>query len=68
MSSSEQIKSDIERTRAELTETVEAIAAKLDVKEQAKRHRGTLAQAAGLTAAALVAIIVVRRLATRHKS
>lgn len=66
MSSSEQIKSDLERTRAELSDTVEAIAAKLDVKEQAKRHRGTVARAAGVGAAGLVAVIVVRRLATRH--
>jgi hypothetical protein len=66
MSSSEEIKSDIERTRAELTDTVEAIAAKLDVKEQAKRHRGTLGRAAGAAAAALAAVVLVRRLATRH--
>ena len=66
MSSSEEIKSDIERTRAELTDTVEAIAAKLDVKEQAKRHRGTLGRAAGIAGGALAAVIVVRKLATRR--
>lgn len=37
-SGAREIKADIERTRAELAETVDALAAKLDVKAQA-RHR-----------------------------
>lgn len=61
MSSEEQIKSDIERTRAELAETTAAIAAKLDVKRQAKRHQTATLATVG-AAAALAALLVVRRL------
>jgi hypothetical protein len=42
-----EIKSDIERTRAELAETVDALTAKLDVKEQAKQRVHEIAERAG---------------------
>lgn len=38
MSDPEQIKADIELTRAELAQTVDALHAKLDVRAQAKKH------------------------------
>jgi hypothetical protein len=66
MSSTEQLKSDIEHTRAELAETVEAIATKLDVKEQAKRHAGGAARVAVIGVAALGAVIVLRRYLARR--
>jgi hypothetical protein len=42
-----QLKSDIERTRAELAETVDALAAKLDVKAQARERMHAVADQAG---------------------
>jgi hypothetical protein len=68
VSTSDEIKADLEQTREELAETVEAIAAKLDVKEQAKQHRGTLGRAAAVAAGALGAAVLVRRLATTRGS
>ncbi|MDT4892414.1 MAG: hypothetical protein QOE97_1449 [Pseudonocardiales bacterium] len=41
------IQADIERTRAELADTVDALAAKLDVKAQAKQRAHELAVQAG---------------------
>jgi hypothetical protein len=60
----EQIRSDIERTRAELAETASAIAAKLDVKRQARIHATEVGIAAG-AAAAIAALLVVWRVTHR---
>lgn len=71
MSSPEEIKSDIERTRAELAETANAIAAKFDLKEQAKRHpnaRRVAIAAAGALATALVVRRVLAHSAARSKA
>lgn len=48
----EEIQKDIERTREELGETVEALAAKLDVKAQAK-HKSEAAKARAASAASV---------------
>ena len=66
MSSSEQIKSDIEHTRAELAETVDAIATKLDPKEQAKRYASGATRVAVIGVAALAAVIALRRYVAHH--
>ena len=60
MSSGEEIKSDIERARAELAETAGAIAAKFDVKAQAERHPNAWRAAFGAAAAVALALLLRR--------
>jgi len=68
----EALAAEIERTRQDLGETVEALAAKADLKAQARRraaraaaalraHRGAAAAAGGAGAAALLAWLAARR-------
>jgi hypothetical protein len=68
----EELKREIERTRRELGDTVEALSHRVDVKEQARRQRDELAQrvkgnpAPLLFVGGLVAAFVVLRLVRRR--
>jgi hypothetical protein len=61
MTASDEIKSDIAATRAELAETADALAAKLDEKTRVGKR-----VVLGLAGAA-VALLVVQRLRTRKR-
>lgn len=65
MTEADRIRADIEATRAELAETADALAAKLDVKAQAKAKVDEIGpeklRLAGIGAGALVALLVLVR-------
>ncbi len=58
MSERDQIEREIERTRAELAGTVDALAAKVEATEQ--RLKAPLVIAAGVAAGALLGLVVQR--------
>jgi 2C-methyl-D-erythritol 2,4-cyclodiphosphate synthase len=62
LSEQDVMRTDIEQTRAELAETVDALSRKLDVKARLAPHRTQIAIGAGVAAAAVVLIVVVRKL------
>jgi hypothetical protein len=59
MSTTEQIRADIEVTRAELAETADALAARLNEKAQVAKRMATVL--AGAAAGVSLLIVVVRR-------
>lgn len=65
MSSTEQIRNDIDQHRAELADTVEALASKLDVKARATEKiapaKPYALPAAGVLAALIAALLIVKR-------
>jgi hypothetical protein len=69
----EELRSEIERTRRELGETVDALSHKADVKEQARLKKDELRQQVSETrfpiaavAGGIVALLVLRRLIRRR--
>jgi hypothetical protein len=79
-SGADDIKADIERTRSELSDTVDELAHRLDVKSQVEERAASVRQAvaektppnagkiAAGAAAALVVVLVVRRVRRRRRN
>ena len=57
----EQLRDEIAETREELGDTVGSLAAKADVKAQAKENRAPIAAAAGGAVALLLGALLVKR-------
>lgn len=71
-SEADRIKADIEATRAELAETADALAAKLDVKAQAKQKVQAIGpekiRMAAIGAGSLVTLLLLNKIRKRRRA
>jgi hypothetical protein len=61
MTSQQQLEAEIEAQRDQLADTIDQLAAKLDVKSQARAHRTQLLAAGAVVVALVVARVVWKR-------
>ncbi len=61
MSERDDLQAEVEATREHLAATVDALGDKFDVKARAKENQRTLAIAGAVAAAALIAVVVLKR-------